>query len=81
MRNERNEVIGSGVAGLTGDPAKQQHDRLAARLDLTSPCHVEFSVSVPRAQFYQVMIGTHGGPAYSYEQLQAMNFTLRLTLH
>jgi hypothetical protein len=43
-------------------------------------CEVDFDVEVPKATYYQVTVGTHGGPSYSFEELQAQNWRLDLTL-
>lgn len=45
-----------------------------------SGCTVLFSTIVPLAQYYQIRAGTHDGPAYSFKELRAMNFSLDLSL-
>lgn len=43
-------------------------------------CQVSFDVEVPKARFYQVEIGTHGGPSYSFEEMEAQNWQMDLVL-
>jgi hypothetical protein len=43
-------------------------------------CAVDFATEVPKATFYQITIGTHGGPSYSFEEMQNMDFTVALSL-
>jgi hypothetical protein len=44
-------------------------------------CRVSFVVrELSRADFYRVQIGTHGGPSYSHDDLDAQEFELALTL-
>jgi hypothetical protein len=46
-----------------------------------SGCVATFTVTkVPKAKFYQIKIGTHNGPTYSFEDLQAEGWTLKLFL-
>lgn len=44
-------------------------------------CTASFTVpDVPKAKFYDVTIGTHGGPSYTYEEMQRNEWTLELSL-
>ena len=68
VRDQNDRIIGSGTTG--GDTGS----------GLGGSCVVEFEVNVPKANFYQVKIGSHGGPSYSFEELQAQDFQLDLSL-
>jgi len=49
--------------------------------DVGPLCTVTFSVSgLPTAKFYEVTIGTHQGPSYSYEELEASDWVIALEL-
>jgi hypothetical protein len=43
-------------------------------------CQVKFFVNVPKAAFYQMIIGTHKSPTYSFDEMLAMGFRLELSL-
>ena len=43
-------------------------------------CSVDFETEVPKATFYQITVGTHGGPSYSFEELQSQDFNVQLSL-
>lgn len=43
-------------------------------------CYVTWSAEVPDAEFYQLEVGTHGAPSYSFEEMERMNWTVRLSL-
>ncbi len=43
-------------------------------------CSVSFDVEVPKATFYQTEIGTHGGPSYSFEEMEGLQWQLDLSL-
>jgi hypothetical protein len=44
-------------------------------------CTVNFRVTdVPKASFYQITIGTHGGPSYIYSDMMAAGWNLDLSL-
>jgi hypothetical protein len=68
ITNERNEIVGATA---------------------TSECHnvsttrtgTSFTLNVKRAEFYQIKIGTHGGPTYTFDQMQQMGWHLTLTLN
>jgi hypothetical protein len=66
---------------------RDQQDRLigstTTSADNTSggaQCKVSFETKVPKATFYQITIGSHGGPSYSFEEMQAMGFNVELSL-
>lgn len=46
----------------------------------TSYCEVQFSGYVGRAKMYQLTIGTHHGPAYTFDEMQQMRWNLDLHL-
>jgi hypothetical protein len=43
-------------------------------------CHATFSTNVGPARFYQIRIGTHDGPTYSFEDMAAAGWNLKLGL-
>lgn len=43
-------------------------------------CEAEFDVEVPKATFYQIEIGTHGGPSYTFEEMESTDWKLDLFL-
>ncbi len=67
IRDEKDKLIGSGSTGFD--------------VSSGSGCKVEFTIpDVPKATFYQVTIGTHGGPSYSYQDMKSANWTIDLSL-
>jgi hypothetical protein len=65
VRNEAGDLIGSATTGPdVGEFV----------------CRVRFTVTVPEAEFYEFTIGTHGGPSYSFEELQGRDFRVELSL-
>jgi hypothetical protein len=66
VRNQANEVIGSTTSSS----------------DISSgyDCEVSFAVDVPSATFYTVKVGTHEGPAWSFQELNARNWQVDLSL-
>jgi hypothetical protein len=67
IRNESNTIIGNGSTG--------------ADQDSSSRCQVGFTVTdLPKADFYQIKIGTHGGPSYTLDELEANDWNLSLSL-
>lgn len=69
VRNESNTIVGTGTT--------DDHDS-----STTVPgCTVHFTVSVGPAQFYQLQIGTHAGPSYTFDELQQANWTIALKLN
>jgi hypothetical protein len=65
---------------------RDQQDRLIGSTSTSGDsggsgsCSVDFEVEVPKATFYQITVGTHGGPSYSFEEMQANNFFVELSL-
>jgi hypothetical protein len=44
-------------------------------------CVVTFTIQrLPEADFYQIEIGTHGGPSYTFQELEAANWDIEVTL-
>jgi hypothetical protein len=44
-------------------------------------CVVTFTIQrLPEADFYQIEIGTHGGPSYTFQELEAANWEIEVTL-
>jgi len=66
IRNEKDEIIASATTSAS---------------TTTGTCTVKFSVEVPKASFYQLRIGTHGAPTYSFDDLQNLSFNLELGFH
>jgi hypothetical protein len=67
IRDEKDKIIGSTTTSS----------------DVSSAvgCRVTFTVpDVPKASYYQVTIGTHGGPTWSYSVMKANNWNLDLSL-
>lgn len=69
VKNETGAIIGATTTGVHEDFSSTKFG-----------CTTDFSLSVPKAAFYQVQIGTHGGPAYSFADMQANGWKLALTL-
>jgi len=68
VRDESNKLIGAGSTSRSDlQPGKA--------------CEVLFTIeNLPRARFYQVTIGSHAGPSYTYDQLQARDWKISLSL-
>jgi hypothetical protein len=66
VRNQSDELIGSGTT--TGNTSSG------------FGCEVSFGIDVPRASFYTLRIGSHDGPAYSFEEMTANGWSLSLSL-
>ncbi len=66
VRDQNDKLIGSSTT--SGD----ESSRLG--------CVVTFEVEVPKASFYQVQIGTHGGPSYSFKEMEAVDWQMDLSL-
>jgi hypothetical protein len=66
VRDQDNKLIGSTTTGLD--------DRGAAQ------CTVTFVVDVPKADYYQLKVGTHGAPSYSFAEMRSMDWQLNLSL-
>lgn len=68
LRNENNKLIGSTTTGLDQGT-------------ISGMCTVEFTISdVPKASFYQVTVGSHSGPSYSYQEMKSSGWRLDLSL-
>jgi hypothetical protein len=68
LRDESNKLIGSAVTS----------SRWAT---VTDECKVEFRIDdVPQSDFYQLKVGTHGAPSYTYDELNAQGWNLGLSL-
>lgn len=71
VQDEHGTVIGSGMTGRADTAADGTH----------AICTVHFAVPlVHKASFYQIHVGTHGAPTYSYDQLTVLGFRVDLTL-
>jgi hypothetical protein len=67
VRDEDDKLIGSATTG--------------SDIGTGGDCKVEFTVAdVPKASFYQVKIGTHGGPSYSYSEMKSRDWSFDLSL-
>lgn len=66
VRDQNDKLIGSGTTGVDET--------------VGSGCEVSWEVEVPKATFYQVTVGTHGGPSYSFDEMEAIDWNLDLTL-
>lgn len=86
VRNEQNEVIGSAKTELrvnTADATAEAKARSEGTFRQDSrrwECEVSYSVTLPRAKFYIVKIGSHDGPAYSFDELASRNWRIDSTL-
>lgn len=69
VRDENDKLIGS----TTATPNVGPHSGYS--------CSVKFTVpDVPKAGFYQVTVGSHDGPTYSYAEMEAADWNLELSL-
>jgi zinc ribbon protein len=66
VRNQANELIGSTTSSSDNSSGYD--------------CEVSFAVDVPSATFYTVKVGTHEGPAWSFQELSARNWQIDLSL-
>lgn len=66
VRDQSDRLIGSGTTGNDVSPG--------------GACEVEYNLDVPKATFYQVEIGTHGGPSYSFAEMETVDWNLELSL-
>jgi hypothetical protein len=66
IRNEKDEVVGATTT--------------TTNVATSGPCKTNFSTTVAKANFYQVKIGTHSGPTYSFDEMQQNGFILTLSL-
>lgn len=66
VRDEKDQVIGATTT-------KQVNDGRAT-------CSAIFSLVVPRAKFYQFKVGTHGGPSFSFDEMEQRHWGVTLSL-
>ncbi len=66
VRDQDNKVIGSTITGFDDRDSPQ--------------CSVTFTVDVPKADYYQIKIGTHAGPSYSFDEMESNHWRLDLSL-
>ena len=72
VMDEHNTIIGSGTTGTADVGTANGRD----------VCVTRFTVQLThRAQFYQVKVGTHGGPTWGYDELKARGFHVDLSLN
>jgi len=70
--DESGNVVGATTtSGNTPDPNAGNR---------STGCHVEFEVDVKDAEFYELSIGTHGGPTYTKDELEAQDWHVELEL-
>jgi hypothetical protein len=96
VKNENNKLIGNTTTSLNQfGPLKPGDDTAANRaylkaqdparrnslLAIMAYCKVSWAAEVQRAQRYQIKIGTHEGPVYTFDQLQKLNWHLDLNLN
>jgi len=53
----------------------------AAESTFLGTCITTFKATVPRALFYQMTIGTHGAPTYSFDEMQKLGWKVTLSLN
>jgi len=71
VRDENSTVIGNATTSANLNSA-----------DTSKPCVVQFVVpNLRKAERYQIRIGTHDGPTYTFDELQANNWTIQLYLN
>jgi len=58
----------------------QDYAAIAVWVAAVQLCQVKFFVNVPKAAFYQMTIGTHKSPTYSFDEMLAQGFRQELTL-
>ena len=67
VRDEGDKLIGSATTRL---------DTFAG-----AGCVVTFTIQrLPETDFYRIEIGTHGGPSYTFQELEAANWDIEVTL-
>jgi hypothetical protein len=67
IRDEKDKLIGSATTSFDSGSG--------------TGCTVNFRIpDVPKASFYQITIGTHGGPSYSYSEMKAAGWSVDLSL-
>lgn len=69
VRNQNNKVVGVATTSMNRNASHPLAD-----------CKVVWTVHVPKAQMYQMEIGSHGAPVYSFGQMQHHHWQVKLTL-
>ncbi|HLZ70490.1 MAG TPA: hypothetical protein VKV26_11375 [Dehalococcoidia bacterium] len=70
VRDEHDTIIGTGTTDATDQNS------------YADQCIVTFMVHLSRrAKFYQLSVGTHGGPTYQHDELKAQGFGVHLSLN
>jgi hypothetical protein len=73
LRDGEGTIVGTATTYLI-----EKHRGFAGMIEL---CVVGFKIdAVPERDFYELTIGTHGGPSYSLGELQASDWDIQLTL-
>jgi hypothetical protein len=74
--------IANAVVEVTDESGKLIGSSSTGSNELTGHgCKVSFTVpDVPKAKFYQLKVGTHGAPSYSYSDLVGRGFDVSMTI-
>jgi hypothetical protein len=73
LRDGEGNIVGSDTTALV--------EKKTGFAGLTVRCIAGFTISdVPERDFYEITIGTHGGPSYSLSEMEEMDWTLDLSL-
>jgi hypothetical protein len=84
VRNEKNEIIASTTT-TADDKARavaavERSISELGRGQSGAECRVQFQSPVPVAKFYQITIGTHSAPSYSFDEMHSRSFAVDLDL-
>lgn len=80
VRDEHNTLIGTGST-TAHEVDSGGYREVGPGHYIRTVCVGTFTVEgLPKAAFYQVRVGTHGGPAHSFDELQAAGWHLDLNL-
>jgi hypothetical protein len=71
VRDGHNRVRGVGTTSLDVNDSANNFDK---------PCKVTFKIGVPKLPFYQISIGSHGGPTYTFNEMVRHNWHITLSL-
>jgi len=63
-----------------GDRPHEKGGIEAQRGQSGAECRVQFQSPVPVAKFYQITIGTHSAPSYSFDEMHSRSFAVDLDL-
>lgn len=74
--DEQADVRQHGLIGASKQAVQDEYDFALAY----DSCLVTFTATVPRANFYQMTIGTHAAPTYSFDQMVQMGWAVSLSL-